>query len=109
MGIHGYKHFMVPFIWLTRFLLNYFMHTRIMYHALHASGLTDRYIIQDIAQKYKGASAPIKAALALKIQRGGVGAWGAVPMPANQKVSPSEAQELVNWVLGTSSNTEISK
>ena len=49
MGMYAYKHFMVPFLWLTRFLLDYFMHTRIMYHALHASGYTDRYIIQDIA------------------------------------------------------------
>ncbi|OAL52755.1 FAD binding domain-containing protein [Pyrenochaeta sp. DS3sAY3a] len=49
MGMYAYKHFMVPFIWLTRVLLDYFMHTRIMYHALHASGYTDRYIIQDIA------------------------------------------------------------
>lgn len=49
MGMYAYQHFMVPFVWLTRFLLDYFMHTRIMYHALHASGYTDRYIIQDIA------------------------------------------------------------
>jgi delta24-sterol reductase len=49
MGMYAYHHFMVPFIWFTRFLLDYFMHTRIMYHALHASGYTDRYIIQDIA------------------------------------------------------------
>ena len=49
MGMYAYKHFMLPFIWLTRFLLDYFMHTRVMYHALHASGYTDRYIIQDIA------------------------------------------------------------
>ncbi|KAH7402851.1 FAD binding domain-containing protein [Pyrenochaeta sp. MPI-SDFR-AT-0127] len=49
MGMYAYKHFMVPFTWLTRLLLDYFMHTRIMYHALHASGYTDRYIIQDIA------------------------------------------------------------
>ncbi|KAF2641749.1 FAD-binding domain-containing protein [Massarina eburnea CBS 473.64] len=49
MGMYAYKHFMVPFTRLTRFLLDYFMHTRIMYHALHASGYTDQYIIQDIA------------------------------------------------------------
>ncbi|KAH8707060.1 hypothetical protein GQ44DRAFT_629088 [Phaeosphaeriaceae sp. PMI808] len=49
MGMYAYQHFMVPFLWVTRFLLDYFMHTRIMYHALHASGYTDRYIIQDIA------------------------------------------------------------
>jgi delta24-sterol reductase len=49
MGMYAYKHFMVPFTRLTRFLFDYFMHTRVMYHALHASGYTDRYIIHDIA------------------------------------------------------------
>ncbi|KAH9868797.1 hypothetical protein J1614_007871 [Plenodomus biglobosus] len=49
MGMYAYKHFMVPFTWLTRVLLDYFMHTRIMYHALHASGYTDRYLIHDVA------------------------------------------------------------
>jgi delta24-sterol reductase len=49
MGMYAYHHFMIPFSWFTRFVLDYFMHTRIMYHALHASGYTDRYIIQDIA------------------------------------------------------------
>lgn len=48
MGMYAYKDFMMPFIWFTRFLLDYFMHTRIMYHALHASGFTDRLIIHDI-------------------------------------------------------------
>ncbi|KAF1973097.1 FAD binding domain-containing protein [Bimuria novae-zelandiae CBS 107.79] len=49
MGMYAFKHFMVPFTWLTRIILDYFMHTRIMYHALHASGHTDRYIIHDVA------------------------------------------------------------
>lgn len=49
MGKYAFSHFMVPFTWLTRMLLDYFMHTRIMYHALHASGHTDRYIIHDVA------------------------------------------------------------
>jgi len=57
MGMYAYKHFMVPFVWFTRFLLDYFMHTRIMYHALHASGYTDRYIIQDIAFPATNAAA----------------------------------------------------
>lgn len=48
-GMYAFKYFMIPFTWLTRVLLDYFMHTRIMYHALHASGHTDRYIIQDVA------------------------------------------------------------
>lgn len=48
-GLHAFRSFHVPFTRLTRLLLDYFMHTRIMYHALHASGHTARYIIQDIA------------------------------------------------------------
>ncbi|KAL5114479.1 hypothetical protein ACEQ8H_007622 [Pleosporales sp. CAS-2024a] len=57
MGMYAYKQFMVPFIWLTRLLLDYFMHTRIMYHALHASAYTDRFIIQDIAFPAHNAAA----------------------------------------------------
>ena len=49
MGKHAYSYFMVPFNRLTRFLLNPFMHTGIMYHALHRSGLTSTFIIQDMA------------------------------------------------------------
>jgi delta24-sterol reductase len=48
-GMYAFKWFMLPFNWLMRLLLDYFMHTRIMYHALHESGHTDRYIIQDLA------------------------------------------------------------
>jgi delta24-sterol reductase len=48
-GMYAFRHFFIPFTHFTRFLLDYFMHTRIMYHALHASGHTDRYIIQDVA------------------------------------------------------------
>jgi Delta24-sterol reductase len=49
MGKYAFTFFMVPFNWFFRLLLDYFMHTRIMYHAMHASGHTDRYIIQDLA------------------------------------------------------------
>lgn len=48
VGRYAYRYFCVPFISLTRFLLDRFMHTRVMYHALHASGLARRYIIQDV-------------------------------------------------------------
>ena len=37
--------------------------------------------------------------LAGKIQKGGVGAWGQVPMPAND-VTENEANLLAIWVLG---------
>ncbi|KAJ5476897.1 hypothetical protein N7475_002626 [Penicillium sp. IBT 31633x] len=45
---YAFRYFCVPFIFLTRWLLNRFMHTRVMYHALHVSGLGRRYIIQDV-------------------------------------------------------------
>jgi cytochrome c len=53
---------------------------------------------KEVAAKYaadKGAAAK----LAEKIQKGGVGAWGQVPMPANPQVSPDEAKKLADWVL----------
>jgi Delta24-sterol reductase len=49
VGHYGFKYFLMPFNRVTRFLLNPFMHTRVMYHALHESGLSHRYIVQDLA------------------------------------------------------------
>lgn len=49
MGMYAFRQFMVPFNRITRLLVDYFMHTRIMYHALHASGYTDHFIIHDVA------------------------------------------------------------
>jgi cytochrome c len=37
--------------------------------------------------------------LAAKIQKGGSGVWGAVPMPANTQVNDAEAKKLAAWVL----------
>ncbi len=54
---------------------------------------------KDIAARYAGQPGAA-ARLADKIVNGGSGAWGAVPMPANPKVSPDEAKALANWVLG---------
>ena len=53
---------------------------------------------KDVAKKYaadKGAA----DALATKIQKGGSGVWGAVPMPANPQVSEAEAKKLAAWIL----------
>ena len=53
---------------------------------------------KEVAAKYKGQKdAPAK--LAEKIMKGGVGAWGQVPMPANPQVSADEAKTLVAWIL----------
>lgn len=39
--------------------------------------------------------------LAAKIIKGGSGAWGPIPMPANPQVSEAEAKQLAAWVLAT--------
>ena len=53
---------------------------------------------KDVAKKYAG---DVTAAdkLALKIQKGGAGVWGPVPMPTNSQVNEKEAKTLASWVL----------
>lgn len=53
---------------------------------------------KDIAKKYAGDKTA-EAKLITKVLKGGSGAWGAVPMPANGQVSQAEAKTLVTWVL----------
>ena len=66
--------------------------------ACHA---TDKKLVgpayKDVAAKYAGQKDAV-AKLADKIQKGGVGVWGQVPMPANP-VTPEEAKQLVGWIL----------
>lgn len=52
----AFKYFITPFNRITRWVLDYFMHTRVMYHALHKSGFYDQYIIQDVAIPYPNAA-----------------------------------------------------
>lgn len=55
---------------------------------------------KDVAAKYQGqADAP--AALVTKIQKGGSGSFGKVPMPPNPKVDDATAKEMVTWILAT--------
>ena len=54
--------------------------------------------LKEIAKRY--ANEPLAmATLTTKIQKGGAGVWGVVPMPANPQVSEAEAQKLAAWVL----------
>jgi cytochrome c len=53
---------------------------------------------KDVAAKYAGQKDAADK-LAQKIVKGGVGAWGQVPMPANPQVSEAEAKQLAAWVL----------
>ncbi len=53
---------------------------------------------KDIAKKYAADKAAANT-LAAKIIKGGSGAWGPVPMPANPQVSEAESKKLATWVL----------
>ena len=55
---------------------------------------------KDVAAKYAGQK-DAEAKLVTKVIKGGAGAWGAVPMPANPQVSEADAKTLVKWVLST--------
>jgi cytochrome c len=67
--------------------------------ACHA---TDKKLVgpsyKEVAAKY-ASQKDAAAKLAEKIQKGGVGVWGQVPMPANPQVSADEAKTLAAWVL----------
>lgn len=53
----------------------------------------------EVSKKYKG-DATQKARLTTKIMKGGGGNWGAMPMPANPKLSEADAGALADFVLG---------
>ena len=53
---------------------------------------------KDVSAKYANDKAAADK-MAYKIVKGGVGAWGAVPMPANPQVSEAESKKLAAWVL----------
>ena len=53
---------------------------------------------KDVAAKYAGQKDAVDK-LAAKIQKGGAGVWGPVPMPANTQVNEAEAKKLAAWVL----------
>ncbi len=55
---------------------------------------------KDVAAKYAGDKTAADK-LATKIQKGGAGVWGPVPMPANTQVNDADAKKLAAWVLST--------
>jgi len=65
-------------------------------HALDRKLVGPSY--KDVAAKYAGDKSAAEK-LASKIQKGGAGTWGPVPMPANPQVSDAEALKLAAWVL----------
>ena len=55
---------------------------------------------KDVAAKYNGQKGA-EDKLVAKVMKGGAGAWGPVPMPANPQVSEGEARSLLKWILAT--------
>jgi hypothetical protein len=52
VGRSAFRYFFTPFNWFTRWFLDDFLHTRVMYTALHASGFSAQYVVQDLALPY---------------------------------------------------------
>jgi cytochrome c len=67
-------------------------------HALDKKLVGPAY--KEVAKKYAGQKDDADK-LATKIIKGGSGAWGAIPMPANPQVNEAEAKKLVAWILGS--------
>jgi cytochrome c len=65
-------------------------------HALEKRIVGPAY--KDVAAKYAGDKTAVDR-LATKIQKGGGGVWGPMPMPANTQVNDAEAKKLAAWVL----------
>jgi cytochrome c len=53
---------------------------------------------KEVAAKY-AKDTGAQAKLVEKVKKGGVGAWGQVPMPPNAAVPDADVQALVKWVL----------
>ena len=53
---------------------------------------------KEVAAKYAGQKDAVDK-LAAKVVKGGTGAWGNIPMPANPQVTDAEAKQLVGWIL----------
>lgn len=69
-------------------------------NCLACHGIKDKMVgpaLREIAAKY-GGQTDAPSMLAEKIQKGGVGAWGQIPMPPND-VTSDEAKTLASWVM----------
>jgi len=49
MGRYAFSYFHAPFDRFSRYLFDKYLRTRALYHALHTSGLSKEYIVQDVA------------------------------------------------------------
>lgn len=56
VGTYAIRYFLLPFYWITRYLIDQMMHTRVLYHVLHASGHSRFFFIQDVAVPFIAAA-----------------------------------------------------
>lgn len=54
-GLRAFKYFVTPFNRITRYLLDPFMYSRTMVHAMHRSGIASQTIVQDYGVPYDTA------------------------------------------------------
>jgi cytochrome c len=71
-------------------------------HACLSCHAVDKKLVgpsyKDVAKKYAGQKDAQKV-LVEKVKKGGVGAWGQVPMPPNAAVSDADLNAMVKWIL----------
>ncbi len=67
-------------------------------HALDRKLVGPAY--KDVAAKYRGQEGAA-ARLQAKVRQGGVGVWGAVPMPPNppERISDADLAAVIEWML----------
>jgi cytochrome c len=53
---------------------------------------------KDVAKKYAGQK-DAQAKLVQKVEKGGSGVWGNIPMPPNSSVPDADVKALVKWIL----------
>lgn len=53
---------------------------------------------KDVAAKYRNDKSA-EARLVQKVEKGGVGVWGQVPMPPNSTVPDADVRAIVKWIL----------
>ena len=56
VGAYAIRYFLLPFYWIIRYLMDWMMHTRVLYHVLHASGHSRFFLIQDVAVPFTAAA-----------------------------------------------------
>jgi cytochrome c len=71
-------------------------HNCLVCHAVDKKVVGPAY--KDVAAKYRNDKTA-EAKLAQKVEKGGVGVWGQIPMPPNSNVPDADVHALVKWIL----------